>query len=189
MAALLVGMSVMGVMLGAALPVWQTAQRREREAELVFRGEQYIQAIALFQRRHAGTFPPSIDVLVQQRFLRRRYRDPITGGDFRVLYAAEDDASASRAMAHGDDGDGVLPTSGRDGDTVPLPESPGRGGIVGVVSTSPQRSLRLYNGRGRYDQWAFVATRARVQAGARPGADAITPLPPPPGPAPPSRPR
>jgi type II secretory pathway pseudopilin PulG len=53
MAALLVGLSVMSIMLGAAPPVWQTAIKCEREAELIFRGEQYAQAISLFQRRFA----------------------------------------------------------------------------------------------------------------------------------------
>jgi type II secretory pathway pseudopilin PulG len=33
MAALLVGLRVMSIMLGAALPVWQTAITRERDAE------------------------------------------------------------------------------------------------------------------------------------------------------------
>jgi hypothetical protein len=45
---LLVGLSVMSIMLGAAPPVWQTAIKCEREAELIFRGEQYAQAISLF---------------------------------------------------------------------------------------------------------------------------------------------
>jgi type II secretory pathway pseudopilin PulG len=189
MAALLVGMSVMAVMLGAALPVWQTVQRRERETELVFRGEQYVQAIALFQRRHAGTFPPSIDVLVEQRFLRRRYRDPITGSDFRVLYAAEDGPSTPRPDAAGDAAEGVVPTSGQTAETLPSATPAGRGGIVGVVSTSPQVSLRLYNGRGRYNQWVFVATRAATRAGAPPGAAAIRLPPPPPDHVPPLRPR
>jgi type II secretory pathway pseudopilin PulG len=152
MAALLVGLSVMGVALTAAVPVWRTAARREREAELVFRGEQYVQAITLFQRRYAGTFPPSVDVLLDQRFLRRRYRDPVTGGDFRVLYAGTGTAS-----------------------TTPL----GRGGVVGVVSTSAQASLRLHHGRGRYNEWAFVAT----------GGEGLTLPQPPPGRAPLSPPR
>ena len=36
--------SVMAVLLSAALPVWQTMVRRERETELIFRGEQYAHA-------------------------------------------------------------------------------------------------------------------------------------------------
>ena len=54
MAALLVSLSVMGLMMSMALPVWSHAAKREREAELIFRGEQYARAIVLYQRRVAG---------------------------------------------------------------------------------------------------------------------------------------
>ena len=40
----------MAVALSVALPAWRTMTQREKEAELVFRGEQYARAIALFQR-------------------------------------------------------------------------------------------------------------------------------------------
>jgi type II secretory pathway pseudopilin PulG len=146
MVALLVAMSVMAVMLGLALPVWQTAIRRERETELVFRGEQYVQAIRLFQRRYAGTLPPNVDVLVEQRFLRRRYRDPITGGDFQLVYA----------------GAGPTTVGARADGTLRPATSSGRGAIIGVVSTSTETSLRLYNGRGHYNEWTFVVTGAPV---------------------------
>jgi hypothetical protein len=33
------------------------------------------------------------------------------------------------------------------------------------VSRSEQTSLRLYNGRNKYNEWAFVATDATTQAG------------------------
>ena len=85
MAALLVGMSVMAVLMGALLPVWTTMAKREKEAELVFRGNQYARAIGLFQRKFANTPPPTIDVLVEQRFLRKKYKDPITNDDFQPL--------------------------------------------------------------------------------------------------------
>ncbi|MGH7753699.1 MAG: hypothetical protein ACREN5_12860 [Gemmatimonadales bacterium] len=169
MAALLVGMSVMAVMLSAAMPVWQTAARREREAELIFRGEQYAQAIALFQRRYPGTFPPSIDVLVQQKFLRRRYLDPITGGDFQVVYVGANlpAAAPQGGLAQAGMGQTPTPVGGRATTTAgPF----GRAGVMGVVSTSTAESLRLYNGRGRYNEWAFVATQATTQAGAPAGA-------------------
>ena len=85
MAALLVAMSVMTIVLSTAMPVYQTVARREREAELVFRGEQYARAIALFQRKYGNALPPDVDVLIDQRFLRKKYKDPITGGDFLFL--------------------------------------------------------------------------------------------------------
>ena len=37
MAALLVGLSVMAVLMGAALPVWSQQMKREREEELIWR--------------------------------------------------------------------------------------------------------------------------------------------------------
>jgi type II secretory pathway pseudopilin PulG len=149
MAALIVGIGILAMMLGVALPLWHTAVRREREAELVFRGEQYVQAIRLFQRRYAGTFPPNIDVLVQQRFLRRRYQDPITRGDFQPLYAEMAKVAAS------------VRASGQ----APAPSTPTRGGVIGVVSTSTDRSLRMYKGRGHYNEWTFVAVDVTSQAG------------------------
>ena len=139
MAALLMGLSVMSVMLTVALPVWHTVARREREDELVFRGNQYVRAIELFQRKYAGTFPPSIDVLLQGRFLRRRYLDPITGRDFQLLYA------------------GIPLGTTRPGAPGVPAVTDGRRGIIGVVSQSDHASLRLYQGRGRYNEWLFVA--------------------------------
>ena len=76
MAALLVAMSVMAIVLSTAMPVYQTVARREREAELVFRGEQYARAIALFQRKYGNALPPDVDVLIDQRFLRKKVQGP-----------------------------------------------------------------------------------------------------------------
>src|SRR5436309_12143342 len=88
MAALLVSLSVMAVLMTAVMPVWKQAAQREKEAELVFRGQQYVHAIQLFQRKTGpGTYPPSVDFLVQQKFLRKKYKDPITNGDFVLVSA------------------------------------------------------------------------------------------------------
>jgi type II secretory pathway pseudopilin PulG len=85
MVALLVAMSVMAIMMSAAMPAWQTAARREKEAELIFRGQQYARAVAFFQRKYGGAYPPTVDVLIQERFLRKKYKDPITNGDFEFV--------------------------------------------------------------------------------------------------------
>ena len=73
LAVLLVGIAVMSILMSVAMPIWKQAVQREKEQELVFRGEQYARAIGLFQRKFAGAFPPSIDVMVEQRFLRKKY--------------------------------------------------------------------------------------------------------------------
>ena len=46
MAALLVSLAVMAVLMSVAMPVWRHEAQREKEAELVFRGQQYVRASA-----------------------------------------------------------------------------------------------------------------------------------------------
>ena len=85
MAALLVAMSIMAIMMTVVMPVWKHAAQREKEEELIFRGQQYAHAIGLFQKKFANAFPPNFDVLVEQRFLRKKFKDPITNDDFLPL--------------------------------------------------------------------------------------------------------
>ncbi len=173
MVALLVALSVMGVMLSVAMPVWKTMARREKEAELVFRGEQYARAIALFQRRVANAAPPSLDVLVEQRFLRKKYQDPITGDDFGLILVGQSTTPGAPAADSGRGGGaaGGAPASlGGSGGASTFGSAPtgAAGGIIGVVSKSKAESLRLYNGRNHYNEWVFTAAQ-RTQAPGAPG--------------------
>src|SRR5690349_18642999 len=89
MAALLIAISVMAILMTAVMPVWKQDAQREKEAELIFRGQQYVHAIQLYQRTAGpGAYPPSFDFMVQQKFLRKRYKDPITNSDFLPLPGA-----------------------------------------------------------------------------------------------------
>src|SRR3954470_5767566 len=85
MAALIVGMGIMALMMTVVMPVWKQAARREKEEELVFRGMQYVHAIGLYQRKFANAYPPNLDLLVDQKFLRKKFKDPITNDDFVIL--------------------------------------------------------------------------------------------------------
>jgi hypothetical protein len=78
---------ILGVFLVAAVPLWQKAIQREREQELIFRGYQYMQAIERYQQKFPGAYPPTVEVLVEQKFLRKAYRDPFGGekGEWNVL--------------------------------------------------------------------------------------------------------
>ena len=164
MAALLVGMSVMAVLMGAALPVWNKQAQREREEEYLFRASEYARAIQKFQRRAGpGTLPPNFDVLVEGRFLRRKYKDPITGGDFQPIFQtvaapgqpggapgnATPGGLVPAAVSTQTTQTGGTPTSGRG---VPVPGA----GVIGVVSKSKAKSIKVYNGRTSYDQWAVT---------------------------------
>jgi type II secretory pathway pseudopilin PulG len=131
MAALLVSVGVLLVLMSVAMPVWRTQAKREKEAELIFRGEQYARAINLYTRKMGpGNFPPSIDLLVQQRFLRKKFKDPMTpDGEFELITAA------SAAGQSGPGGRGAQPPQqGQVGPSMGLsaPPSQGMGGGPGA---------------------------------------------------------
>ncbi len=78
--------------------VWHTAQQREKEAELLFIGNQYRAAIASYYLRTPGNlrrYPAALEELVKDprfpmtvRHLRKLYRDPFTGTTEWGLIAA-----------------------------------------------------------------------------------------------------
>ena len=82
------------------MPVWKQSVQREKEAELIFRAGQYARAVALYQRKYANAFPPSVDVLLREKFLRKKYKDPMTNGDFRILSPLELQAHAGHDHDH-----------------------------------------------------------------------------------------
>jgi type II secretory pathway pseudopilin PulG len=176
MAALLVGLSIMAVMLTVVMPVWKQTVRREKEAELVFRGEQYARAIGLFQRKSGpGTLPPTIDVLVQQRFLRKKYKDPITNDDFApILLTAATQPGAQQpgaqpgagAPARGGTGRAGAPPAGPFTGFQAGPTFGASGGITGVTSKSKEESIRIYKGRSHYNEWQFTFTPPAQAPGA-----------------------
>jgi type II secretory pathway pseudopilin PulG len=187
MAVLLVGLAVMGILMSVAMPVWRKAVQREKEEELVFRGQQYARAVGLFQRKYAGAFPASVDMLVEQRFLRRKYVDPMTkDGAFQILYQLQAAATPGQGTAGGSRTLGG-PTSPLTTAATPQPVPGGqasafgqgttgpRGGIIGVVSKSTEQSIRLYNGRSRYNEWQFVYTAVSNRVGAPGSQPAASP--------------
>jgi type II secretory pathway pseudopilin PulG len=180
MAALLIGMSIMAILMTVAMPVWKTAVQREKEAELIFRGQQYARAIELYQRKLPGAAPPNLDVLLDQKFLRKKYKDPITNDDFDLLSPNSPGAGLGGAPQQ-TGGRGAAPGRG----ATPAPTGPAgrvgapgiigaQAGISGVVSKSKASSLRLYNGRSHYNEWQFVHVprAAAPGTGGGPGAGA-----------------
>jgi type II secretory pathway pseudopilin PulG len=177
MAALLVALAVMAVLMTAALPAWRFQAKREKELELVFRGEQYMRAIGLYERRMGpGSRPPTIDVLVEQRFLRKKYKDPMTeDGEFQPLYLGVQPTPDGGRGGQRGAGPGMQPPSppgsfgGRGG-----AQPGGAGGIIGVVSKSKEASIRLYQGKSKYNEWTFIFAglnnRPGMPGGGGPGA-------------------
>jgi type II secretory pathway pseudopilin PulG len=79
------------ILAAAAAPSVLTEGRREKEAEMVWRGEQYARAIGLYYRKF-GKYPTKVEDLTRQtngvRFLRQAYTDPMNkdDGSWRFIY-------------------------------------------------------------------------------------------------------
>jgi type II secretory pathway pseudopilin PulG len=139
-------------MLGGGLALtgelWHTAAQREKEAQLLFIGDQYRKAIERYylsgpQRQ----YPRSLADLLKdprrpgiERYLRRLYPDPITGKDEWGLVKAPD------------------------------------GGILGVYSLSDDAPFKSANfrvrdaafeGKSKYSEWKFAFAPAAQGATAR----------------------
>ena len=146
MVAMLISLAVAAIWMSAALPSWRHQAIREKEAELIFRGEQYARAIYLYRTKNNGAQPQSVDQLVQQRHLRKKYLDPITGKDFLPI--------ATLATGQGGGGGGGAPFAGA--------------GISGVRSTSNDESIKIYRNQSTYSQWDFDWPEAARKAGLPP---------------------
>jgi hypothetical protein len=87
LAALIFFLTAASIFIAAAVPAYQMQAKREMEAELIFRGEEYVRAIQKYQRKF-NVYPTSIEQLVSTnglRFLRRPYKDPFTEKEFRLI--------------------------------------------------------------------------------------------------------
>lgn len=81
--AILFALTLLVIGLAAAAPRAATAIRRQKEEDLIRRGNQYSLAIRRFYKKF-GRYPANIDQLENTnniRFLRRKYLDPLTGKD------------------------------------------------------------------------------------------------------------
>lgn len=83
--------AVMIVTATAVLPNILTQGTREKEAEMIWRGNQYARAVKLFYRKN-GRFPTSVEDLTKKqgnvRYLRKEYKDPFNreDGKWRLIY-------------------------------------------------------------------------------------------------------
>lgn len=142
---LLFAISALLLGLLIAIPVWQTQIQREKEENLIFSGKQYVEAIRLYQKKYPGKFPNSLDELIEEKCLRRLYKDPVSKSgewDIILLYPG---ISARRGIAP--QKIYVVPSS-----TLSLIQNPQ---IIGVVSSSPKKSIKIYNGQESHDKWLF----------------------------------
>ena len=169
----------------AAAPRMAQQIRRDREEELIHRGTQYARAIKRYYKKF-GRYPLSVAQLEDTnhlRFLRRRYKDPLTpGGEWRIIHVGEAKvvpkgffgppggptggvigatpagATPAGAFAPGSQL-GETPSAGTPAASMSTPVTGptfGGGPIVGVASTNTQQSIRVLNDKDHYNEWEFV---------------------------------
>ncbi|MEE2776169.1 MAG: type II secretion system protein [Acidobacteriota bacterium] len=104
--AVIVAITVLSILVAAALPAWSHQYRRAKEEEAIFRGLQYAEAIRVFQKRF-GRYPTRIEELleVRPRSIRQLWTDPLSEhGEFGLIVgggAAGQGQSAAPGQAPG----------------------------------------------------------------------------------------
>ncbi|HEY2945714.1 MAG TPA: hypothetical protein VGN09_25000 [Vicinamibacteria bacterium] len=182
---LLGSITVMLIVMGAAVPTWRYIMKNDREEELYFRGDQIARAVERYQKKNGNALPVSLEILVKGHYLRKIYKDPMSKtGKWRVIHPGEAVLPGMTGGAGAHPGatpspgsmpqlgamppTGATPQSGFPGLTNPGTAGAGgqvQGPILGVASTSKDKSLRLFNGRSRYDEWVFLAGQPRLLGG------------------------
>lgn len=145
--------AALGLGMTQATRVWKTVQQRDREAQLLFVGDQFRAAIASYYNAAGGSrYPESLEALLEDRralptvrHLRRLYADPLTGSTTWGLVKSPD------------------------------------GGIMGVFSEAPGRPLKrqgfptrydTFEDSGAYSEWRFVYLPPAPAEGAANGPEA-----------------
>ena len=174
------GITIMLTLMAVAMPAWKYVTQDDKEEELIFRGSQIADAITRYQRE-SRSLPVNLEILVQKKFLRKAYKDPMSkSGRWRFIHPGE----PIPALVPG--GRGANPMGGKGGEyggglggglggrsggrgreenpgkTATFVEGMSMGPILGVASTSKAKGLRLFNGRSRYNEWIFIVGMPRI---------------------------
>ena len=98
---LILFVALLAIALTALAPLLTQQIKRDREEELIHRGTQYSRAIKHYMKKF-NRYPTRIEDLEntnEVRFLRKRYKDPLTGKDFKLLHQGEVQMSGGPGLA------------------------------------------------------------------------------------------
>ena len=190
LAMFLIVIAVMSIMMGVAVQAVSFRMQREKEAELIFRGEQYVEAIRLYKQKY-GRNPMRMKEIweADPRVIRKRWKDPITDSlDWGVVFVGQGGrelvpgggpvptgtpqigAGGSQRPPQGSNPIGA--TRGPDGEMI--------GPIQGVYSKSCEESIKVYKGRTSYCDWKFVLEEQQQGGPGAPGGQPGQAVPTPP---------
>lgn len=175
--ALAILITVMNIAVAAALPYWSNWAQREKEAELIFRGLQYAEAIRIFRVRQ-GRLPTALEELVeiQPRAIRQLWPNPMAeDGRWGLLMQGGTSNAGGRRNQTGDgqpttNAAAVAAAGGGSMTAVPPPneeegEGPVVGPILGVYSATPGPSKRVFNGQQDVGDWYFTSELIQLRPG------------------------
>ena len=168
--------AIMAIMMAAAVEIVSFQAQRENEAELIFRGKQYVEGIRLYRQKY-GRYPMRMKELweADPKVLRRKWTDPITKSEkWGVIFQGEE---GRELTVQGGGGPRPTPTRTPVFERDRKGEGEKVGPIVGVHSLSTDTSIKVYEGRTQYDMWKFVLNEdARGAGGETPWGMPPTPL-------------
>lgn len=148
---LLISLSVTEIFLLISYIPWRTVIRRETEKELIFRGNQYVEAIRIYQMKNPGRFPSRLEELLEKKCIRKFYKDPFSGdGEWDIIVP-------SSQVTPGTERGGIqkiIIISKKLIEKYPQPIQ-----IIGVVSSSTEKSFKIYCGGETYNKWFFYYGR------------------------------
>ncbi len=163
-------MAMMAIAAGVIVSSVTFEIKRDREEEMVHRGVQYSRAIRAYYKKF-NRYPAKIEDLEntnQMRFLRKRYKDPLTGKDFRLLHYGEAKLSMNALGGAGIAGANSINANG----------TLGNAGGLGQTSSLGGNSSLGANSNPSFGQNSQVgnqsATTDPAQAGSQPSADGTT---------------
>lgn len=167
---LIMAITVLTIMLAAMLPLVSQEIRRDKEEELIFRGLQYAEAIRVFQMRYQR-LPNKLSELIEvkPRSIRQLWKDPMTDdGKWGLIFLNQGQPLQNQSPdAQINPPNPPNPPQQPEGGDQEGPDQPGlqtpkkgdvvqTGPIVGVYSKSHKKSILIFNGRERYDEWRFT---------------------------------
>jgi type II secretory pathway pseudopilin PulG len=177
--------AIMSIAMGVAVQTAEFQMRREREAELIFRGEQFVEAIRLYKIKY-GRYPMQLKEIFEAkpRVIRKKWKDPITDSlNWGIVFLGQEGRRLGQGGRQllppgaqaGDDRAGSSPIgtqtpfddTGRTGSEedpggtgLPGTDAPDAnrmvGPIIGVHSTSCDESIKIYEGHTTYCEWKFI---------------------------------
>jgi type II secretory pathway pseudopilin PulG len=174
-------MAVMAIMLTVAVQTASFSVRREKEDELLFRGDQIVEGIRLFRARN-GRFPNSLIELAKAdpHVLRKAWSDPITGRkDWVPIFLGQEGTTALTGGVAPTPPGGAgspfappTPTPTPNPGSTAFPATTAVGPLVGVHSRSCAQSIKVVDGRDRYCDWKFIFDPRKLQLKGAPLASA-----------------